>query len=653
MSSSRRIARVVLDSRLPQLNRLFDYAIPEGMDISPGVRVRVPLRSSQRLAEGYVVECPSDTDHPGKLTEVATVVSPVPVLPPQLWQLAHSVASRTAGGAADVLRLAIPKRYVKVEKSWWGEGRDLERPPLSSSPGIQLDTSLVNHELLTPGARVSLSLPYGVSSSATGAAIPRSAKHLADIAVQGLDSGMSVALICPDWRDVEHMKAALEDRVPAHNLAVLAGDGEPAARYRDYLRTLEPTPVIVLGSRHAVYAPAFNLGLIVIIDDADSAHREPLAPYPHSRDIALVRNAQENSAVCFASVTPSLAVRRWIDMGYVQEGAPPAMTRPRVIPTSLTMGAEALSAPARLPSSVYRAAQKALSTGPVLVQVFRAGFSPGLSCAHCSSKAACGHCGGPLRQTAAGSTPRCLWCDLASPRWVCSECGGSELRPRGQAIGRTVSELGKSFPAVPVIRSDGEHRVAQVANTPALVVSTRGAEPITPGGYAMVLLLDGAAMLQRDSLSALEESIHAWEHAISLAADDAVCYVTDLEGPPALALGAGSWTPVLRHELSQRTALKLPPAVRLASLAGPAADVERVRTALTEISPQIDALGPVALDDGGVLTVVRFPYSHGESVVTELAAWRAKLASGPSRRAVERLKIVVDDARALDTLAGE
>ena len=44
---SARIARVLVDSPLPQLDRLLDYEIPEGMDgVEPGVRVIVPLRTA-------------------------------------------------------------------------------------------------------------------------------------------------------------------------------------------------------------------------------------------------------------------------------------------------------------------------------------------------------------------------------------------------------------------------------------------------------------------------------------------------------------------------------------------------------------------------------------------------------------------------------
>ena len=42
-TESRRIARVLLDSPLPQLDRLFDYALPdERGEVEPGVRVKVP-----------------------------------------------------------------------------------------------------------------------------------------------------------------------------------------------------------------------------------------------------------------------------------------------------------------------------------------------------------------------------------------------------------------------------------------------------------------------------------------------------------------------------------------------------------------------------------------------------------------------------------
>ena len=117
------VARVLIDSPLPQLDRLFDYAIPPALraDAVPGVRVKVPLRTEGRVVEGYLVEVverpePSVAGKP--LSELDAVVSPVAVLTPELYALARRVADRAAGSASDILRLVIPKRMVRAEKAW-------------------------------------------------------------------------------------------------------------------------------------------------------------------------------------------------------------------------------------------------------------------------------------------------------------------------------------------------------------------------------------------------------------------------------------------------------------------------------------------------------------------------------------------------------
>jgi primosomal protein N' (replication factor Y) len=111
---------VLIDSPLPQLDRLFDYAIPDDLasDAVPGVRVRVPLRSAGRVVDGYLVEVgdPDASDRP--LSELDAVVSPVPVLTAGLYALARRAADRAAGSASDILRLAIPRRMVRAEKTW-------------------------------------------------------------------------------------------------------------------------------------------------------------------------------------------------------------------------------------------------------------------------------------------------------------------------------------------------------------------------------------------------------------------------------------------------------------------------------------------------------------------------------------------------------
>ena len=84
--TTRRVARVLIDSPLPPLDRLFDYAIPEQLvaDVTPGVRVRVPLRTAGRVVDAYVVELGEADAADRPLSELEAVVSTTAVLTPSL-----------------------------------------------------------------------------------------------------------------------------------------------------------------------------------------------------------------------------------------------------------------------------------------------------------------------------------------------------------------------------------------------------------------------------------------------------------------------------------------------------------------------------------------------------------------------------------------
>src|SRR3954451_2025591 len=155
------IARVLLDTPLPQLDHLFDYRIPDELrgSVVPGVRVRVPLRMAGRIADGYVVETAATSEVPGELTPIEALVSEQPVLTPEVYALARAVADRAAGSASDVLRLAIPKRQVRVEKAW----RDGRRPPEPDGvPAAPEVTGYPDGILGGPGDRVALDALPGV-----------------------------------------------------------------------------------------------------------------------------------------------------------------------------------------------------------------------------------------------------------------------------------------------------------------------------------------------------------------------------------------------------------------------------------------------------------------------------------------------------------
>ncbi|MDA2813696.1 primosomal protein N' [Nocardiopsis sp. RSe5-2] len=110
------IARVAVDTPLPHLDRLFDYQVPADMadDAVAGCRVRVPFHG--QVLSGFLIERAAASDFTGRLSYLSAVVSPEPVLTPEIRGLARAVADRYAGTFSDVLRLAVPPRHARVEK---------------------------------------------------------------------------------------------------------------------------------------------------------------------------------------------------------------------------------------------------------------------------------------------------------------------------------------------------------------------------------------------------------------------------------------------------------------------------------------------------------------------------------------------------------
>ncbi len=641
---------MILETPLPQLDRLLDYRIPDGLsDVAPGMRVSVPLRSANRMTQGFVVEIADQQEHPGPLSDLDSVVSEVQVLRPEVWRLARAVADRSAGSAIDVLRLAIPKRQVRVEKSWVTATRTgaATPSPLTGEPPPMVGYSAEAADaLLRDGGRAALDVQPGVVRAGE-VWVGRWAVALAELAARALHEGGSAILVAPDHRDIRQLEAALGQVLPADRVVRFDSAQPDADRYRGMLRAMGESPVVVLGNRSAVYAPAGRLGLVAVWNDGSPLLAEPLTPYVHARDAALIRQEQQGGALVFAGHTRTTEVQRLVEVGWLTEVGPDRPRRPRVVATANAAGGEA-DAHARIPGIAWREAAEAVKSGPVLIQVARPGYSPGLRCGECGTAARCRACGGPLRQQRAGAPPSCLWCGVAAPNWRCAECGSSRLTRVGAGSTRTAEELGGAFPGARVVVADGERRVLEVDERPALVVATRGAEPVAAGGYRAVLLLDGDRMVARETLRIAEDCLRWWSDAAALAADGAPVMLVGVGGRLATALATGNVVGFARAELADRRALGFPPASRVATLDGFPDAIAAAREVLPDGA---DVIGE-RIVDGRARAIIRFDYAQGVAVaravrgeIIRQAASRRKPVPGSPRqpRAVLPLRARFDD----------
>jgi primosomal protein N' (replication factor Y) (superfamily II helicase) len=591
------VARVTVDIPLAHLDRPFDYLVPERLADSavPGCRVRV--RFAGQLADGFVLARAGASDHPGRLSYLDRVVSPEPVLTPEIAGLARAIADRYAGTLADVLRLAIPPRHAGTEAK--------PSPPAGALPPRPEPGSWARYPA---GGGFLAALADGRGARAAWSALPGPEwpDEIAVAAATAAAAGRGVVIVVPDVKDLARVDAALTARLGSASHVCLTADLGPAERYRRWLSILRGSARISAGTRAAMFAPVRDLGLVVLWDDGDDLLAERRAPYPHAREVLALRAHRQGAAALIGGFARSteltqLVAAGWArvlagDRGTLRAAAP--RVRPAADEDELARDGAALSA--RLPSLAIRTARAALARGPVLVQVPRRGYLAAIACGRCRAHARCAACAGPLEIAGARQTPQCRWCGAVAASWSCPRCGFTQVRAIVTGAARTAEELGRAFPSVPVRFSGGQNVLATVPAGPAVVVATPGAEPVAADGYAAALLLDGWALLGRPSLRAGEETLRRWLNAAGLVRPAARQGNVIVHADAGLAAVQAliRWDPAgfAERELGERDQLSFPPAVRMAAVCGPAGAVGEL-LAVTGLPESAEVLGPVP-DEG-------------------------------------------------------
>ena len=647
------VARVIVDVPLAHLDRPFDYLVPDTLDeqAAPGNRVRV--RFAGQLVDGFLITRADRSDHTGRLAYLERVVSPEPVLAPEIVTLARTVADRYGGTMIDVLRLAIPPRHARVEKEPPAEPAAIgDPPPVTGWGRYPRGTAFV--DALRAGRQA-----HGVWQALPGEDWPA---RLAELAVTMASTGRGAIIVLPDYRDVARVHTActaLVQEDAAERVVALSADLGPAVRYRRWLAVRRGIARIVVGTRASAFAPVADPGLFVVWDDGDDLHAEPRAPYPHVRDVLTHRAHLSGAGLLVGGFARTAEAQLLVDTGWAHEiiasrdevrRSAPRTTAIGETDTQLARDPDARAA--RLPSVAFEAARTALSAdAPVLVQVPRRGYVPALACAACREPTRCRRCAGPLGLPGGHSEdvprpPACRWCGAAEAGFRCAACGSRRLRAVVIGSKRTAEELGRAFAGVVVRTSGADQVLATVPSGPALVVATPGAEPVAEGGYGAALLMDGWALLGRADLRAGEETLRRWMAAAALVrpAGDGGRVVVMAESELAPVQALVRWDPVwhARQELASRTELGFPPAMRLASVDGTA---EVVGKFLDEFGlPESgEILGPVPLDtaDERERALIRVPRSEGRALASAVAT---ALAARTARKDPEQVRARLDPA---------
>ncbi len=359
-------ARVLIDG---PSELVFDYAIPEGLAVVPGCRVKVPLR--QRDATGTVLAVNEVEQLDFALRALTSLIDSEPLVTESLMKLGKWISDYYVAPMEQVMRSLLPesvrqeKNKEKVQKIvrliavpegevaeklakkapkqhfilnlLQARGGELPLKELDAAAAVKaLEKAgyvMVEEEAVRrdpdEGIDFVASSPIAlnveqekalkvVMSSIRGESdkpillhgVTGSGKTEVYLqAVQAaLNLGKSALILVPEISLTPQTVQRFKSRF-AHmdnEVAVMHSNLSQGERFDEWHRIRNGEARIVIGARSAVFAPLKHLGIIIVDEEHENTYKQESPPRYHGRDIAVLRAHIEKCVVLLGSATPSL-----------------------------------------------------------------------------------------------------------------------------------------------------------------------------------------------------------------------------------------------------------------------------------------------------------------------------------------------------------
>ena len=359
-----RIASVLLPMPLPEA---FDYAEPEGMELSVGDQVAAPL--GPRTLRGVVVALREAAGGNRPLKPLEARLEE-PALPPATLEFVQWAARYAVDAPGQPLAIALrgaraprarpekrivptgaaPARLTPAREKvlaaldgFEGAPVDLARAAEVSGGVVKglIDEGVLRVELVQPQAafpppdlarpRPPLNPSQAAAAQALAAMMDETGFNVAlldgvtgsgktEVYLEAVahalaaDPAAQVLVLLPEIALTQAVIARFEERFGVRP-GEWHSDVAPPARRKVWEAVAAGRCPIVVGARSALFLPFANLKLIVVDEEHDTSFKQEEGFIYHARDLAVVRGKMEAAAVVLASATPSLETLRNAETG--------------------------------------------------------------------------------------------------------------------------------------------------------------------------------------------------------------------------------------------------------------------------------------------------------------------------------------------------
>ena len=482
------IAQVVIDISAGELDRTFDYKIPDGLNVRLGERVEVPFGKNKK--EGFVVGFAETTDFPDKLKEIITAPDGVPAILPEMLELMEKMRHKYLLRRADIIRLFAPER-VRAGK------KPLNRAVFDKVGGLQKQVELTHEQQQA----LALLRGEGGSSAIVGPAKTtpvNPAKFLLHgvtgsgktelymrMIEDALTQGKSAIMLVPEISLTPQMLSNFRGRF-GKTVALLHSGLSAGERQSEWLRLRTGDARIALGPRSAVFAPLENLGLIVVDEEHDGSYISESNPRYDTLEVAEMRCGLASAKLILGSATPAVGTYK-----RAAEGELTLVKLQNRVGGGALPGPEIVDMAAELRAGnngiFSKLAEDALATvierkRQAVIFLNRRGFASFMMCKACGYIAMCADCDISLTFHSEDNTLKCHYCGKKyKALTACPGCKNSKLKMGRVGTQRVAEELQRLFPGVRIARLDNDSTTGKTAYFDILGAFSRGEADLLVG----------------------------------------------------------------------------------------------------------------------------------------------------------------------------
>ncbi len=361
---------------------------------------------------------------------------------------AFSVAEmKTLGGVSDqtIKALLAANLLIRVDE----DAQTRREPP---TPNRYQQVAIDEIQAAIRAGEPIRFLLYGITGSGKTEVYLRAAE-------EALRLGRQVLYLVPEIALTAQVIAQLRERF-GRRVAVLHSNMTPTERMDSWMRVKSGDAPVILGPRSALFAPATNLGLIIMDEEHEGSYKQESSPHYHSKRIAHFLARQAGCPLVLGSATPSVETFFEAESGAIKllrlpERAAHSAVLPAVAIEDLTeiyrlrkttIFSEALSQ--AMAGALGRKEQ-------IILFLNRRAYAPFLCCKECGHRFLCPNCAVSLSYHLRDRKLRCHHCDFTQPAPdVCPECQGTKVSPFGVGAERVEEATQTLFPHATVARLD-------------------------------------------------------------------------------------------------------------------------------------------------------------------------------------------------------